>query len=260
MALSLMGEFALSGDRGIDVFRCLDDERHRRHRYECIATVCPDTESVNGFASHARQNPAKMQAVARTFSESGFLMQDMRLGDPSSYPNSVTGVDPLQLFLYLDFFRAWQVADQAVARVEERLGGGALLQPSEISRTLKLLLDFNRIKRAAPFVAAVLPALLQAATQKSEDRWQNNGFALRIAGDLLRRSGEPEKALVCYEGALALGINPHRCGLAIQAAHDARNLEAVKRHLAAFEENWPLPETLASIKAETQKPLTGGPN
>ncbi len=260
MALSVMGEFALSGDRGIDVFRRIDDERHRRHRYECIATVMPETDSVEGFSSYARQNPDKMRHAARAFIGNGFLSQPICLGVPSSYPKAGAAESTLQLFLYIDFFRSWHIADQEIARVERTMAEARPLRPVDVSRVLKLLLDFNRLKRAAPFIQAVWPVLIQAAAQRVDDRWQNNGFALRIVGDLQRRSGHPDRALAAYEGALSLGMNPHRCGLAIQAAHEAGNVDAVRRHLTAFEEHWPLPETLSGIKAANETTTIGGPN
>ncbi|TVS05897.1 MAG: hypothetical protein EA407_01320 [Rhodobacteraceae bacterium] len=258
MAPTGLDEFALSGERGIDVFRRVEDENHRRHRYECLSTVIPDSDEVRCFAPYARKFPERMRAAAHAYLESRFLAQRMAFGDPSTYPDSGVSERPIELFLYLDFFRSWQVGEQEIARVERALQQGTSLRPPEVSGVLRLLLDFNRLRRAAPIMNALWPMLNEAASLGAEDQWQNTGFALRMLGDLQRRSGRPERALAAYELSLALGVNAHRCGLAIEAAHEAGDRDAVKRHLATYEERWPLPEQLAEIKAGSAVTSIGG--
>lgn len=249
MALTISGEFALSGERGLDVFRRVEDESHRRHRYECIATVNLDGDVIRCFSPHARKHPERMRSAARAYAESGFLSRPMSLGDPSSYPDASMAARPFELFLYLDFFRAWLVGEHEIARVEKSLISGAALRPPEISGVLRLLLDFNRLTRAERIINTLWPMLSEAASLKAEDKWENTGYALRMLGDLQRRCGRPERALAAYELSLTLGMNAHRCGLAIEAAHEAGKNEAVLRHLGAYEARWPLPESLSEIKA-----------
>lgn len=258
MARNDLDEFALSGERGVDVFRRVEDESHRRHRYECLATVDPDTFEVQAFSPLARKSPERMQAAARRFANSGMLAHPMTLGNPASYPDTRESTVPIEAFLYLDFFRAWLVADQEVARIERALTQGHSLRPPEVSGVLRLLLDFNRLTRAAPIMNALWPLLSAAVSMRAEDAWENTGYALRMLGDLHRRSDRPDRALAAYESAMALGMNAHRCGLAIEAAQEAGDAESARRHLAAYEARWPLPESLAAIKSRFATPPPGG--
>jgi len=243
---SELPEFAVWGERGMDVFRRVEERAQRRSRYECIATVDPDTGAVADFAPVARDDPDRMRAAADRLRAAPLLAQDFALGRPQGYPPA--GERPVEIFLYLDFFRHWQIAEQEVARVGARIKADEALSPPEVSGALRILLDFNRLSRAAPIVDAVLPALMRAANGQRDDRWQNAAYALRMVGDLRLRAGRARDALAAYEAALSLGVNPHRTQCAIRAAHAAQDLAAMRRHLSAYAERWPLPAPLVHLR------------
>ena len=257
--MSDISEFATRGERGLDVFRRVEEQAQRRYRYSCIATVNPDTGAVAAYAPVAQKHPDRMRAAADRLAGSALLAHRFSLGNPQDYPVADMSGDPLQLFVYLDFCRLWQLGEQEFARIVTALDAGAALTSPEISNVLRLALDFNRIARVEPIIDQVLPRLMQIVRRQSDDNWQNAAYSLRMIGDLRLRADRPRDALAAYEAALALGKNPHRMGLAIQAAHAAQDWNAVKRHLRAFEARWPLPETLAPIKASLTPAPEGGP-
>ncbi|TVR50237.1 MAG: hypothetical protein EA386_00415 [Rhodobacteraceae bacterium] len=257
--MSDISEFATRGERGLDVFRRVEEQAQRRYRYSCIATVNPDTGAVTAHAPVAQKHPDRMRAAADRLAGSALLAHRFSLGSPQEYPAADMSGDPLHLFVYLDFCRLWQLAEQEFARAVTALDTGAALTSPEISNVLRLALDFNRIARAEPIIERVLPDLMQATRTKTDDKWQNAAYSLRMIGDLRLRADRPQDALAAYEAALALGKNPHRMGLAIQAAHAAQDWDAAKRHLRAFEARWPLPDTLAPIKASLPPAPEGGP-
>lgn len=240
-------EFAVAGDFGTDVFRRVDESNQRRYRYECIATVSDTDGAVQVYHDHARRHPQTVHKAVDRWREAQFLKHPFALGDPASYPGAVDIGSPLGLFVYVDFFRMWQIADQEICRMLGLAQAGTLSTGPEISTVLRLLLDFNRIRHAQPMIVAFLPALKDAALAGKDDKWQNVGFSLRMIGDLQFRAGLPAEALAAYELALSLGDNPHRRGLAIRAASAAQDRDAVQKHLAAYTERWPLPEVLAEI-------------
>lgn len=249
--VSGLGEFAALGERGVDVFRRLDEQSQRRYRYECMATVAPESGEVMAFVPLAENHPERMRAAAQRLAEAPLLSHEFALGNPHAYPKADRTVQPLEIFIYLDFFRVWQIAEQEIARVCGLLDNGGTLEPSETANVLRLLLDFNRLSRASVIIGQVLPSLMQAARTQGDDKWQNTAYSLRMIGDLNFRAGRPQDALTCYEAALALGVNPHRSGLAIRAAHAAQDTEAMQRHLATYEARWPLPNALAQLKSRT---------
>ncbi len=257
--VSGLGEFAALGERGVDIFRRTDEQNQRRYRYECIATVAPDTGEVTAFVPLAENHPERMRAAAQRLAETPLLSHGFALGNPHAYPQAGMTDQPLEVFIYLDFFRVWQVAEQEISRVAALLESGATLGPSETANVLRLLLDFNRLSRATPIIGHVLPSLMMAVTKQSDDKWQNTAYSLRMIGDLNFRAGRPHDALSAYEAALALGVNPHRSSLAIRAAHAAQDIEAMKRHLATYESRWPLPKALAQLKTRTLPTPEGGP-
>jgi len=252
-----VAEFAVAGDHGKDVFRRVDDTNQRRYRYECIATVLEPCGTIRSYSEHARKHPDKVQAAVARFHQSPFLKHPVTLGDPASYPKATEINRPLDLFLYLDFFRMWQIAEQEISRMADLATSGTSCTGPEISSVLRLLLDFNQIRRAQPLIAAFIPGLKAIAATGNDDKWQNTGFSLRMIGDLQIRAGQPADALATYEQAIALGDNPHRRGLAIRAAHAAQQAHATIAHLAAYESRWPLPELLAEIRRTVAQSDTG---
>lgn len=254
-----LGEFAALGERGVDIFRRVEEQNQRRYRYECIATILSDTGDVTAYVPFAENHPERMRAAARRFAETPLMSHGFALGTPHAYPPFGISDDPLDVFLYLDFCRLWQLAEQEIARLSNLLDSGAVPRPAETANVLRLLLDFNRLSRATPIIRHVLPSLMEAVANQSDDTWQNAAYSLRMVGDLQFRAGQPHDALAAYEASLALGVNPHRTGLAIRAAHAARNAEALQRHLAQFEARWPLPKSLAKLKPHTLPTPEGDP-
>ncbi|MCH8465284.1 MAG: hypothetical protein LAT78_01735 [Roseinatronobacter sp.] len=244
-----IAEFAVRGDTGLDIFHRVDARSERRYHYECLATVLPEGDSPRLMPYHpiARRHPERMFAAARRFGENPALMQAMALGDPASYPHPQDARARLEVFLYLDFLRLWQVGELEIARMRSNLQTGASVRPADISRLLRLLLDYNQIHAAAGFIPAMRPHLFQAAQTGRDDKWGNAAYALRMMGDLYARAGQQAEALAAYEGAISLGDNAHRRGLAIRAAHAAGNLAALQEHLTQYESKWSLPDDLAQL-------------
>ncbi|WP_071795815.1 hypothetical protein [Natronohydrobacter thiooxidans] len=248
--ISAVAEFAVAGDIGLDVFRRVDDRNQRRYRYECIATVSGPSDRMIAHLDHASKHPERVQAAIERYRGTGFLQQGFALGQPASYPRAGGAGSPLTVFLYLDFFRMWQIAEQEIARMTALVPPDGGYSGPEISNVLKLLLDFNRLRSAEPLIAAFLPQLLDMAARGKDDKWENAAYALRMIGDLQMRNGQPAAALAAYEGSLTLGDNPHRRGLAIRAAHAAGDTGATSRHLEAYVSKWRLPEALQAIREE----------
>lgn len=246
--ISAVAEFAVAGDMGLDVFRRVDDRNQRRYRYECIATVAGNADDVTAHQDYAAEHPERVLAAAARYRELSFLHQSVVLGQPASYPRACDTGSPMAVFLYLDFFRMWQIAEREIARMTALAPGDAGYSGPEMSAVLKLLLDFNRLHDAEPLIEAFLPQLLERAARGKDDKWENAGYALRMIGDLQMRRGQPAAALRAYAGALALGDNPHRRGLAIRAAHAAADRDATSRHLEAYVRQWPLPDALQAIQ------------
>ena len=244
-------EFAVESEHGTDVFRRVDNPNERRYHYECIATVIGSgpTADVVSYHEEARNNPERMIATAARLRETAVLKQDFVLGDPRSYPLTESPRAQLDLFLYLDFFRQWQIAAMEIARVKALVHSGGTLKPPDISRIFRLLLDANQVSQAQFFVQALFPDLLRVSQEKKDDRWQNAAYALRMIGDLQLRAGQKHQALQACEASIALADNPFRRGLAIEAAYAAGDSPAALSHITSYERQWRLPERLVIIKA-----------
>ena len=254
-------EFAVRTDRGADVFRRVDTPSERRHHYECIATVFEEGGAPQVIAYHqqARQNPERMIAAATRLREMTALGHVFSLGDPRSYPVPDTPRARLELLLYLDFFRQWQIKELEIARITNLIQSGGTLKPPDISRLFRLLLDYNQLSQAPFFIEAFVPYLLHISQQKKDDRWQNAAYSLRMVGDLQLRAGQAKSSLASYEASIALGDNAFRRGLAVQAAFAAGDKGAALHHIENYERQWRLPEPLAKIKTAITSPDPGEP-
>lgn len=247
-------EIAIRGEYGIDVFHRVETERERRYHYECIATVVSDGDGtdVKGYSDVARKNPDRMRKAAQRLEEQPWLGTAFSLEKLSSYPEP-----RIEVFHYLEFLRTWLVADLEISRVKNTVANGGQVELREISRVLRLLLNYNQVTRSAFFIDMFLPYLLQRAQVKRDDRWQNAGYSLRMIGDLQARAERFAEALSSYEAAINLGDNQHRRSLAIEAAKAAGNQDALLFHLQQYEEKWPLPAALSELRATTAGIETG---
>lgn len=241
-------EFAVAGDFGIDVFRRMDDQNQRRYRYECVATVSDGEAVVVAHSDYASHHPDRILSAAKRFAQGGFAQATFALGDATGYPRAGAARTTSEIFLYLDFFRLWQIADQEIARMTALAQSGAACSMPEISAVLRLVLDFNRVRDAQPLIAGFTPQLLAVASTGKDDKWQNAGYALRIVGDLQMRAGDPLAALKAYEASILLGDNRYRRGLAIKAAHAAELRDETLLHLDAYQRRWSLPDWLDAIR------------
>ena len=266
METGAIAEFAIRGEGGIDLFRRVDEPEKRRHRFECIASL-PWSDDSNlprddaGAVFHIRPNPhlrAALRAALARLQDHEARMQPLRLGDLRSFPGAAAaGFDS---FVYLDFLRAWLVADMTIARTESALAAGEMPDHATLSTALRLLLDFNRLGRGRALCNAVLPGLIGQVTPRAarSDRHANLAYALRLAGDLLLRAGDPARALDAHEAAVTMGENRFRRRRAIAAALAAGDGPALERHLALFARRWPLPADLAQLRADTAPQTTAG--
>lgn len=281
-------DFAVRGERGIDLFRRREDVVQRRARFVCLATVLPagdegDTapgsraraQALAQTPSHAdgrlmlchepgarRIAAALWQAVAR-FEAAPLLHASLTLGDATSQPAAAPGTSSAALaglFPYVEFLRERLLAETALARFETALGEGphgpVRMDPAELATHLRLALDYNMIARGAALATPLSPLLRERARARDLPRalTEPTGYALRLLGDLCLRAGTVQaaaQALELFEAALALGENPFRRRRAIEAAAAAGQAEACRAHLRAWPDNQPLPDDLRFLGAAT---------
>jgi len=258
-------ELALAGDRGIDLFRRIEDTGQRRVHFECIATAhpaAPHTEAnaaseparrLEVFIPAACQAPQRLwQAVAR-FEGAAALHQAFAFGHPPGYPSMQDRATRLSLFQCLEFFRSRLVADLTIATFEEKLAANpaqAVRYYAETAGALKLLLDFNMLTRARAIRESVAPLVIARVNTPgfAEDTDQSTGFSLRLLGDLCLRDQAPQAALACFEAALVAGDNPFRRRKAIAAAQAAGDTGACLTHIDAFARQGQVPPDLARLR------------
>ena len=267
-------DIAVAGDLGIDVFRRTADLMKGRAQYSCLCTVRTDasgTRKVDSYGRHAARNTRQMLDAAAALDQDAALQARFALARPSEWPRAGAGPDALRIFQYLDFFRAWQVADMAIARFEASQGAPDL---AEAATVLRLLTDFNMIRRGVPLARRMLPQFRTSAglrtrtqgaaparrhaeaaadaTDEAADRFDNTGYSLRLIGDLLARNGDHAQALAAFEAAILCADNRFRRRRAIISAHAAGDHDRARHHLSVFAESWGLPGDLSRLRARLQ--------
>jgi len=242
-------DFAIVGDRGIDLFTRIHDTGQNRARYRCFATVSTPDLTLLDFEPHIARDPQALLALAETVKSDPQLCQTFTLGSTRDWPRARAGQSPLRILLYLDFFRAWQVADMAAARLEEQVQNAPDSLPAQIAGAVAPVYDFNRLDRGVRLAKTLVPIFRRRIEAPGfvDDSAGSTGYALRMLGDLCLRAGEPGLALSCFETAVAAGDNPHRRRKAIEAANTAGLPNRVQAHIAAFSRRWPLPADLAAL-------------
>jgi len=248
-------ELAVRGERGIDLFQRVEDAGQKRARFRCIATVSDgDTppQAVD-FQPHANRAPEALIARAQALQEAPQITQSLALGDTRSWPKAYDTRNPMALFLYLEFFRAWQVADMAGARFEALLArdpNDLPTAPNQIAGAITPVFEFNRLARGTQLAHTIVPVLKAriAAQGFRDDQSSSTGYALRMLGDLCMRAANPALALECFETAIGAGDNAFRRRKAIEAAHAAGNTAKLQQHLTGFRVKWPLPDDLAQLE------------
>lgn len=246
-------EFAIKGEHGLDIFERIDDTGHKRARFHFIATVpdgvasAAELAKLPGFESGARTAEQVFQ-IAKAFTDDPVLTTPFALAAVPTWPIAAQSDAPLRLFLYVEFFRAWQVTDMAarrlIAQAETDPAMLVRLPPSLPGQILPCM-EFNLIHHARPIARLVLKALSDQDEQIAGN--DDIAFALRMLGDLCRRAGDFPLALTCFERSIEQGDNPYRRIKAIEAAYLAEDLTALAHHGEAYRAKWPLPEQLARL-------------
>jgi len=237
--------FAVQGETGIDLFQRVDDPDARRGRFRCLATLAPGGVLTDHHPED-RRDPAPLRALAEALAAEP-LAKPFSLGDSRSFPRAAAAGDPIRLFLYLDFFRAWQVADLAAARLESQLMHDPASLPQDggaLTGAVAPLFDFNRTGRGIALAQAALPVLAPRIAAGGAPG--STGYALRMLGDQCLRGGAAALALRCFETALATGDNAFRRRRAIEAARAAGDSAAAARHRSLYAARWKLPADLAA--------------
>lgn len=213
----------------------------------------------------ARKDAASLWETVSRFESQPALHQPFSLGDAQGYPCTDGLRAPLDLFLYIEFFRERQLAAHSLDAFARTLDADARaaagLDPGELAATLRLALDYNMIARGAVLWPRLQPLLAARASVRELPRelQESTGYALRLLGDLRLRAGAAEDALGAFETALKLGDNPFRRRRAIEAAVAAGRIDACRRHLAAHAALAPLPADLQALAREAGiEPLPAG--
>lgn len=240
--------FAVHGDRGVDLFRRVEEPGQQRVRFDCLGMFHASGSGADGLD---RFDPALDPAEARTARDRlaalPALNTSFALGDARSYPDF--GGAGLELFLYHDFFRALAVAGLALAQAGRELDtdpGALLADTGALVDLVRLLHGFNLIDRGAAIAGRLGDALVARVDAPGfrDDARGGTGYALRMLGDLALRRGDAPAALAAFEGAVRAGDNPFRRSRAIAAALAAGQDDTARHHLHALAQRGAVPADL----------------
>lgn len=254
-------EFAIHGERGVDVFRRSENSTSKRSEYECIGCVigsAAGSKQVLDFSAALFEKPApSLIEVAERLNGNEALHTELAFGDVRSWPSASTAQDPFQVFVYLDFFRAWQIADLALQRLLSNLEADPHSLPHgphALPHAVAPALHFNRLALGTRIAEIALPVLASRldAHGNANDAVLGVGYAMRMLGDIALRAGNTRLALACFETSVAHGDNQHRRRKAIEAAFLNGDNEALTRLTEAFVQKWGRPDWLTQIQ---NKPL-----
>lgn len=261
MLETALPEFAVAGDRGIDLFRRHDDPSQKRVHFECLACWRPDGNGDSGGDSGGDGNwqiyqpgpslLARADAALARFRANAALHDEFALADAARYPRADNPQARLEILQYLEFLRIRLVAGITLSLFEEKFARDPALtlrHHGETTTALKLLLDFNLTNRAGLLLEPVAARLVARVNAPGfvESRDQMTGFSLRLLGDLHLRRDEPGAAFTCFEAALSAGDNPFRRRKAIEAAKAAGDREGALRHLRPLMRDGTPPPDLAA--------------
>lgn len=271
-------DFAVRGERGVDLFRRRQDPASRRARFVCIATAIsapppgqkpppqampapPAQEAAAGRLLMCHEPAARAiaaelwQAVARLDAQPA-LHHPFSLGDATGYPGTEGLHAAHELFVYVEFFRERQLAAHSLDAFATMLNTApptvAQLDPGELAGTLRQALDYNMIARGSALWPRLQPLLAARAAVQGlpQELSESTGYALRLMGDLRLRAGAAAEALDAFETALQLGDNPFRRRRAIEAALAAGRADTASRHIAAYGAHGALPDDLLAMAQE----------
>jgi len=240
---------------GTDFFARHQDDGQRRARYSCLATLAADG-TLNRHEEGENLTDDALQALARDAGQDTSLLGAFALGDQTTWPRLAAAANPLRVFLYLDFFRAWQVADLAAERFQMQLrtAPDTLLEDiGHLPAAIMPLYQFNMTQRARDVARDLLPALAARLNRGriTRERADQAGYALRMLGDLCLRARTPEQAQVVFSLACDLGDNPFRRKKAIEAALAAGQTDTARRHVQRYGARWPVPAEWASLAGDS---------
>lgn len=249
-------ELAMRCDGRIDVFTRVEDKGQKRARFRCIAMIKGEGDAAQciDLEPQAKRNTAEIMQRASQQLKDPVLAKTFAFNDLTLWPTAKDARDPLQVFLYHEFFRAWQVADLTALQFEARLNRDAklvTLEPGSLAGAVTPIYDYNRLDRGVAIARILIPLLHVKITDPSfrDDQSGGTGYGLRMLGDLCLRAEENALALNCFETALAAGENPFRRRKAIEAAAAARDADRLAHHSQAYRAQWPLPADLAALCA-----------
>jgi hypothetical protein len=226
-----MPDLAVRGEGGIDVYIRQNLPDQGRSRFRCVASFRPGAQDPDIHEPGLVSDPARLTRTLQALDAVPALSDPFRLDDATTYPRIAAFGDPLALFLRVDFLRAWALADLGLSRLRAALdadGAAVLTRQGHLPAQVGLAFDFNRISVGAEIASQVLDAVARV-----DPRDDGTAFALRMLGDLCLRGGQAALALRCFEGALAIGDNPHRRARARAAALALGSADALARHCPA---------------------------
>ena len=249
--------FALRGRGRVDVFLRFEDISQNRARFRCIGMFkgTDDTAPFIDFEPHVGRDIVLLTASIQHQLVNPILTQAFSLCDVSTWPKATNAGDPLELFLYLEFFRAWQVGDLAVNQLISKLTRDPVRytpKPGEVGATLAPIFDYNRMETGVAIAKLMEPVLRLRVNSVGfrDDKAGSTGYGLRMLGDLCLRADDPTLALACFETCIKAGDNPFRRRKAIEAAAAAQSTDRLAAHVQDYQAKWKLPADLSHLANE----------